>query len=170
MKKVVALFLIPFLFNCGASKSNLKESQEWISSQNFTVDVPEHWRPFYHHNHVGYTPLKPKENPFTCLVSIFEYSSTEGMTLKELFEKSVQSSNKVLNILSQEALMENNHLGDVYIHKYETYLEKWYVVYFKHDGKYYNYSYSASPQLYGAYFEEAMAILNSIKFKQEIAY
>ncbi|WP_299892464.1 hypothetical protein [uncultured Lacinutrix sp.] len=169
MKKTSILILTLVFFNCSSTKTNVFETQEWINSQNFTINKPNSWRPVKHHEYVGYTPLKESDNFFNNLVSIFQYELKEKSSFNNFVQKQIEQTNKALTIISQEILTDKNQLGDVYIHKLESTWNgnsyKKYTVYFEQNGEYYNYNYSSLKHSYEKHFEEAISILKSIEFK-----
>ncbi|WP_435414163.1 hypothetical protein [Polaribacter aestuariivivens] len=169
MKKPLILILTLVFFNCGATKTTIFETQEWINSQNFTINKPNSWRPVKYHGYVGYTPLKKSDNFLNNFVYIFQYELKEKASFNNFVQKQIEQTNKVLTIISQEILTDKNQLGDVYIHKLESTFNgksyKDYTVYFERNGEYYNYKYSSLKYSYEKHFEEAISILKSIEFK-----
>ena len=140
-----------------------------MNSQNYTIAYPEFWRPVKHHGYYGFTPLKRYANIFENLVSIFQYRLNEKQEFKEFVDNQINKANEVHDIISQEILNVNNNLGNVYIHKYESHSNgrtyKNYVMYFEHNGEYYNCNYSSLRHKYHKYYEDAISIFQSIKFK-----
>ncbi|GFD92340.1 hypothetical protein KUL156_61270 [Alteromonas sp. KUL156] len=170
MKQIISLLLILTLFNCSSVKTIKTdiETQNWINNQNFTIVKPNNWRPIKHHDYVGYTPLKKGENHFNNLVSIFQYQLKEKpSTLSELFSL-IQK--KETNTPLEIRLVKNSQLGDIYTVITESNWNgqnyKRYSVYFEHNKEYYNYNYSSLKNIYDINLKEAMAILQSIKFKK----
>ncbi|WP_181374593.1 hypothetical protein [Polaribacter aquimarinus] len=163
------MFLILISFNCESTKKNISETQNWINSQNFTVIKPQNWRAIKHHGYVGYTPFKKGDNFFNNLVSIFQFKLKEKPKFEEFVEDQIKLFEKTLNISSQEILTEKNDFGNIYILNSETtwngkeYKQK--TIYIEHKGEYYYYNYSSLKEYYTKYYDDAISIFQSIKFK-----
>ncbi|MDO6600305.1 hypothetical protein [Tenacibaculum sp. 1_MG-2023] len=165
-KSILLLFVLAFL-SCTSTKT--VETQNWINSQNFTIIKPSNWRSVKHHGYVGYTPLKNGTNFYNNVVSVFQFQLKDKPEFKKIVFDQIKKSNEVLNPTSQVVLIENNHFGEAYVHKYESTWNgikyKKYVMNFQYKGEYYNYTYSSILEKYDKHFKEAISILNSIKFK-----
>ena len=170
MKKVFIIIISLLLINCGSTKSNALEAEEWINAQNFIVKKPDNWRAVKHHGYVGYTPVKKGSNHFNTLASLFKFEFKEKPVFKEFVLKRIQQTNSSSDIVSQDVSYYEGHYGDIYIHKLESvwsgnYYKK-HIVYFERNGEFYYFKYSALKKSYDEYYKEAISILESITFKK----
>ena len=169
MKKIIVITLVFSLYSCSSSNTSISESQEWINKQNFTIEAPNEWRPVKHHGYVGYTPLNKGDNIYDNLTSVFEYKSIENPKFQEFVQSQIEKTNGALTIISQDIKNDKNHLGDIYIHKFESTwngkVSKRHTVYFQQKGKYYYFSYASTKPKYEKYFDGAMSILKSFRLK-----
>ena len=168
MRKITLLLLILVLSSCGSTKTESNETQNlinaknWINDQNFTVVTPDYWRPVKHHGYVGYTPIKKGNNHFNNMVSIFQYQLKDKPGFKEFAFGQMKKNNYNWQ---EVQLAENSQFDAAYAYISESEGYKNYIVYFEHNGEYFNYNYSSLKPDYESHFEEAMSILKSIKFK-----
>jgi len=167
MNKNLVLLLV--LSSCGSTNSISPEVENFINSQNFTVVKPNNWRPVKEHGSVSYTPIKTGDNIFKNLVSIFQYSLKEKPPFKTFYQDQIKRTNEVIKINHQEITNAKSRFGDSVIHKFESTLGgKAYIrftIYFERNGEYYNYNYSSFADKYEKYYEAAISIFQSIKFK-----
>ena len=149
-----------------ATSTYSQSIKEQISLQDFTITKSDKWKPFKNHG-ICYTPLKVTDDKYDNFMWIDKISQKgKQLSLKEFAVESMSRYSKLQKITSQEAFsIEESQLGDVYVHKFETRSHKKYQVYFEHNSNYYKYFYSSKKKLYDVYFDEAMSILLSIKFK-----
>lgn len=163
MKKIIVLFL---LIGCGSYTTKVS----LIQYENFTFIKPANWRAVENHGYISYSPIHGNNNFFNSAVSVFKYKlKVKPKNFNEFVRKQIEESNRKLNIISQDLLMDKNHLGDVYIYKTKTTwltrTYKRYTVFFQKDGEFYNFNYSSLNSNHERYYKEAMSILESIRFK-----
>ena len=163
MTKII-IIVITLILSTSTYSQSIKKL---ISLQDFTITKSDKWKPFKNHG-ICYTPLKVTDEKYDNFMLIYKISQKgKQLSLKEYAIESMSGHITLQKITSQEAFsIEESELGDVYVHKFETRSHKKYLVYFEHNGNYYKYFYSSKKKLYDVYFDEAMSILLSIKFKK----
>lgn len=184
MKYVILITFILFSVACVSSKTKTANRlseykigfEDYMKSKPYIIDYPEGWRVVPHHGYYGFTPLSPVENFFENLTSFFEYNLMEKTSFEEFVLAQIESTNVAFkeygsSIIAQKTIKEDSRFGVLYIHEFEyissmeDIKHKRHVRFFEQNGEYYNYTYMSMIEHYEQYYEDAIALFESIQFK-----
>ncbi len=175
--KNIYLIIFLALISCSSHKNTNKITEidkikTYITSQNFTLTIPNNWKSVSDHSFVSYTPKNLGDIFYKNTVRVFNITPKEKTTLKKVTENKINSLISNIKINSQEITKNETRFGITYTHHYK---HSWnftnYEVitrYFEVNENYYSFSYSSDERFQKKYLNDANSIFKSFKIKDTL--
>jgi len=177
MKKItiILLILISPLISCRVQKINKQQKTEiLIDSLNYTVLLPENWKPILDsHDLLSYSPKNLGDIFYKNIIRIYNSKMTKNKntSLSEFVQENIKRLNNAIKVDSNNLTRENTKYGDTYTYNYENtwnfthYINT--IKYFRYNDDFYKFSYSSDKRFYEKYLTDTNFIFINLKFKKK---
>ncbi len=173
MKKIVIYLLLIFTASCGTYNNDKSKQhsalENKLNSLDYDVVLPETWQPFLDiHRKVKFRPTN--QSGIAVDLEKIPLSKIKNRPLVVIAERKIKDRIPLMKMHQVKRELKPSKFGDTYVTdgSFNLNSKKYRLreVYFKNNGNYYCFSYSAEASAYSTYLNDALLIFEKLEFKK----